>query len=255
MKTIYFLPPLGPPAFVIFLFAASIALIAASVFLRTNWQSHQAKRLERLSLDSGVFGLFASIVFLWMSSGITLVDFYLPALFASPWAAAGALLIALALFGLRKAHLGVYGGLEIAGACVTLAICGFTSYGSALQRAAALLGAVYFFVRGLDNADKGDLIGVLRRVSSHRRTWYLAATFVAVAIVVVLPRPPVRPPFMANFDGTELPVSAVSCGDLFIVCDEAAWREHQRLLVATNAERASAEVQAEKRADVLWRRR
>ena len=207
-----FLPPLTFSAEVIVPFAIGISLIAVAFC---------ARRLGKMSaLQPGLVNvggfLIALAILLWLTTAVPLVwTFYVPALFASPWIGIAAALLGLALWAIRRVWLGAYGGLEIIAAIATIAICALSHYGSGFQRGIALLGAIYFLVRGLDNAEKGrllaDLRGVPKRVWKVLGTWALgAALFTALA--TLLPRPDIEPPYLEGAHGGVLPASATDCG-------------------------------------------
>jgi hypothetical protein len=207
-------------------------------------------RVQAGLIDVGGLSI-ALAIFLWLTAAVPLVaTFYIPALFASPWIAVAATLLGLALWAIRRVWLGAYGGLEVIAALVTIAICAFSQYGSDFQRGIALLGAIYFLVRGLDNAEKGHLLADLRR--APKRVWKIGGAgalgaAVLTAFAILLPGPSIEPPYLESAYGGVMPVSATDCGRPFVVCDRAAWIENRRLRTASNTERALAEREATRR--------
>jgi len=181
-------------------------------------------------------------------------EYYVPAIFASGWAAVAAILLALALYMLRRSYLGAYGAVEIIGALATIFVCASTNYGSPFERGAALAGAVYFLVRGLDNAEKGDFwIGAFAKIRRFRPSPSLVVAWCTITLMVCLmfyteSRQTVEPPYMVDIRGGDrTPVSPMMCGRLYIECDAAAWREHRRLKLGTQAQRDAAERAADQR--------
>lgn len=163
LKLTYYLPSLSPPWPVVAFFVASVVLGVASFI--AAWGLGRDQSGSGAANGFGIAALFAllgAFILFCFSSGMTIVAFYLPALFASPWSAVAAAIVGLLLFWLRKKNLGFYGAIEIVGAGVTLVVVAFNSYGSTAQRASALLGAIYFLIRGLDNAEKGELLSKIR---------------------------------------------------------------------------------------------
>jgi hypothetical protein len=244
-----FLPPLTFSTEVIVPLAIGVGLIVVALC---------AKRLGKTSpVQTGLIEVggisIALAILLWITTAVPIVSaFYVPALFASPWIGLAATLLGLALWGIRRVWLGAYGGLEVIAAMVTIAICAFSEYVSGFQRGIALLGAIYFLVRGLDNVEKGELLTDLRRVP--KRVWkYIATAALGAAIVTafatLLPGPGIEPPYLEGVHGGVLPASATDCGRPFVVCDTAAWIENRRLRAATHAERVLAEREAEQRFD------
>jgi len=213
-------------------------------------------KLKRMTKDlAGLAGLvfFCAVAFTLLAIGPVIADFYVPVVFASGWAALAAGVVGVVLFFLRRVALWVYATIEVSGAIVTLLICGISTYGSPYQRGSALVGAIYFLIRGLDNAEKANLAHiVIHRLRAFEYRKIAAAVVVSVAAIFVamLPKPTdfVAPPYLTSKDGLRMPVSPMDCGDLFIVCDEAAWRERDRLVKGTAADRAKAEQEAERRA-------
>lgn len=247
----HYLPSLAPPIAVTLVGVASSVSLVAGITSLSLFKGARVKRYASSIISISGYGIALFFLALWFSSGITFIEFYAPAIFNSPWAAAFAATVGVGLFFLRRNWLGMYGAVEIVGAAATLIICGFTAYGSTFQRASALLGAMYFLVRGMDNAEKGGLLSAIRR-SLPKLGWREILAVVAMTVTVVaalIPDPDgdVMPPYMGSRDGTRLPVSAIECGNLFIVCDEAAWHEHERLVRGSPADRAQAESDAERR--------
>lgn len=248
----HYLPPITPPVIVTFGLTFSLAIFIGLLVVR-KFSGRVSKSKVSADLIAGSVFLFCfSTLLLFTSSGITLMTFYVPAVFSSPWAALTAGVLGLGMFALRRSYQGVYGAIEIVGACITLGICGFTDYGSTPQRLIALLGGMYFLVRGLDNADKGGLVPILKRLHAHLGYWSIVNIALILSVVVAVSLLPSRydaigPPYIEGRDGSRVPVSAIKCGDLFIICDESAWREHARLLRATRSERGRAETEAEAR--------
>ncbi len=54
----------------------------------------------------------------------------------------------------------------------------------------------------------------------------------------------VAPPYLGTAEGNAMPVSAIECGRMFIICDAPAWSEHDRLLAGSEADRAKAQAEA-----------
>lgn len=232
--------------------AASALLFATSYFLARVWPRKTDSTLPLQVFGTAALLLALCVVGLLVSSFATFVDFYLPVFFASPWAAAGVAVAGVGLYWLRSRWLHVYAALEIAGAIATSVICAFTSYGSPLARGAALLTATYFLVRGLDNAEKGKLFPRIRLYA--RRTGWRGALMLALVLPVALmplyltnPDADVAPPFLSSKEGARIPVSPMRCGSTLITCDEAAWRERERLINGTPEDRARAEADADRR--------
>jgi len=201
--------------------------------------------------------LLAGFLITLLTVGPTFAQYYLPVAFNSSWAALVAMLLGIGLFAIRKNALAWYAAVEIVGAAATLIVCAASSYGSSSQRAAALVGGIYFLIRGLDNADRGDLLNKLKELQVRvPPTAVVGATFLLTALFaptfMEVGRAPPTPPFLAGAYGDRVPVSPLKCGSSFVVCDEAAWRERERLLHATPAERAEAERSANARAEALF---
>lgn len=249
--------------------AAGILLILSYALARLR--PEKAELSLQLALGGGLAIVGATVASLF-SVIPTFLEFYAPVIFASAWIAPFSGLAGLSLFLLRRKRLDIYGMIEICAAVVAIGVCAFNAGGSASQRAVALLTATYFLVRGLDNADKGKLLHSIKRWFRHSETLtrilkqrrrpragYATVAFFVIGIVgiFVLPRPDnaVPPPYMSNKDGTRLPLSPVHCGDLFVVCDEAAWRARDHLIHGSEAERRKAEQKATDRFNDLERQR
>lgn len=243
----------------LWLFAGAVALFAISglVHLLVS-DSGLPRRIGIELLKLGGFALALAFLMLLLTSGLTFIDFYLPAIFASPWAALLAGFVAICLFALRKVSLATYGAIEIAGATVTLAVLGFSSFGSPFQRGISLLTAAYFLIRGLENAEKGHLhhhllssLRSLRRPSNWRQIYILCIPL-AVWLSATGPSSAIKPPFLEDRFGQRLPVSAIKCGQPFIKCDESAWRQHEQLANGTAADRAKSEAEAKARYEYYY---
>ena len=255
-----YLPPLTPPTWVIVLGACVLSSFIASVIISRFFSTPNTKQISKLALAAGLYGSVALFFSLIMSSGSTFFSFYVPALFESPWAAPFAIFAGLILFAIRKFRLELYSFVEIIGALLTIAVVASTSYGTAFQRGAALITSIYFLIRGLDNADKSDLQGKIK-IWFQKNSWgeILSRGGAAIIMVAVLIgsfnlKPLVAPPYMSSVKSSDLPVSALECGEIFIVCDENAWRERERLLKATPEERARSYKEARIRAEKLFAR-
>ena len=244
MQTV-FLPPLWPPTFVWIAFVAGIAVaLIASLLCSGRWISKATRNILR-GIAAAVI-LAAAMGFI-IATNQTLGDFYVPALFNSPFAALAALVLGYWLYRLRAKYLHLYAALELVGAVATITICAITPYGSSYARAAALLTAIYFLVRGMDNAEKGKLFRRLRvckrKVGSRNLViWAVLMSFgLALGVWSDSQDRDVAAPYRSKEGGGRTPVSALECGGFFIVCDEAAWRERDRLMNGTPADRARAE--------------
>lgn len=251
MPMSYFLPSLWPPLPVVLLAAMPLAILALFTALK-NLRLFEAQR-QIIKISMGVAGVFLAFGLTLVVASVvpTFIDFYIPAIYASPWVGVLAVGLGLALFIVRKKWLGVYGAIEILGALVTILICGLTDYGSAFERGAALLGATYFLVRGLDNADKGDLMSMVSYAIGRWRMKLLIPPAMAALTVgfVILPGPDnaIEPPFLEGKGGERLPVSPMMCGAPFIICDQKAWFEKKRLSSGSDTDRAAARQAAEQR--------
>lgn len=232
-----FLPSLAPPDEVLLMIWLCALAVGLSVIFRATRKRNSETIATLLMLFAFSLGMNAASA-LFFTSVAPFIFFYLPIWFYSPWSAAAASIIAIMLYVVRKRAQGIYGLLEIIGAVGTMIVVASTKYGSAASRAAALLGAVYFLIRGLDNADKGNLgpqlAGWLRQ--SGLGSWIVV--LLAMASIVLMgwlfalaQRPPVAPPYMMGRFG-RFPVSAMKCGSKLVFCDKAAWREHDRLVIA-----------------------
>ena len=150
----YYLPPLSPPWYVGAVFVLGIAILAPTFLFR--------KRLSRLKtvalavIGGSLAGL--GTLGIYFSSFVTFIEFYIPPFFMSGYAALAAIPIGIALFELRRRQRGIYGALEVLGAAIAIVVTAGAQYATWSQRAIALLGAIYFVVRGLDNANEGKLI-------------------------------------------------------------------------------------------------
>ena len=254
MRSAYYLPPLTPPQEVLWTFligAGGLFSLAAVIAFY-----HGQGRKMALSLFSGIAGLAFGMGFITLleSSGATFLQFYAPMIFSSTWIALVAGILAMLLFAIRKISLGTYAAIEISGAVSTLIVVGANSFGSATQRASALLTAIYFLIRGLDNAEKAMLHLAIGRAyldwKSRPLKYKLTAAVPLLApSVLLLPNPDrsIVPPYASGIHGGRLPVSAIHCGSPIVFCDEAAWHEHERLLRGSAEDRARAELEAEKR--------
>lgn len=240
-KFVGMLPPLWPPLWVWHVAAYSLVPVAASVLVMRSFVvdekngSNLGRRPDGLGCMSlGCLGYFLVIVGLVFSSGIRLVLFYFPALFASPFMGAAAIPLAIALFILREKRLALYGLLEIAGACATVLYTGIVQQPTAGARAAAILGAMYFVVRGLDNAKKGllwsQLKGLFKTHGIYAATagmFMVAASFTFV-VLIASGRVPV--PFALGWWGIPKPVSPEECGGFLVVCDTASWKLYEKMV-------------------------
>jgi len=227
-------------------------LLAVGLFLGRVWPQKADSELPIQVFGAGIVLLFMCVIGLLITTFPTFATFYLPVFFASPWAALGVVLLGGGLYWIRSKWLQFYAALEIIGAIATSVVCAFTNYGSPLARAVALLTATYFLVRGLDNAEKGKLFPKLRQLA--RRAGWQGVIIAALVIPFVVmmrffnPDADIPPPFMSSKEGARMPVSPMRCGQLLITCDEAAWRQRERLLRGTPEDRARAEADAER----LW---
>ncbi len=239
----HYLPPLTPEPITIYLGLAGAGTLAvAAIGLRySRLPEWVLEFLFRISMFLGLF----FVVTLLASTGGTLVNFYLPALFDSPWVAIAAIFVAFCLFTMRVYCLHIYASIEILGALATIFICSFTQYGTTSQRAAALLAATYFLIRGLDNgrnASLGQMI--VNRIQNY--SWKQIFIFpIAIAsamffAIFVSTWPRISPPYMTNIKGPPRPISALYCRSAFVVCDEVAWREYERLQAGTPEDRAQS---------------
>lgn len=248
----YFLPPLTPPPLVIWTLGVSVAGVCIGALTRAVGPAPKfVEGATRLMVGSGYLFLLGLFLLL-SSSGLTFFDFYAPAIFESPWIAPIAIALGLALFGIRKFWLGAYGAIEILGALATVVVCALTQYGSTFERGAALLGAIYFLVRGLDNAEKGNLASMI--VSNVRQNAFPAllipaTLIIAMAFLVVMPEGDgnIPPPYLGGARGERVPVSPIQCGGIWIVCDRASWELKEQLLNGTQEERDAAEDVADRR--------
>lgn len=248
------LSTLQPPGWVIVVAAISIVVFAfsAGTLIAVGPNSRVASTAER-AVEISVMGLLVALGGAFFSSGQTLLTVYLPALFLSPWAAVATGGLGLMLFQVRKKALHAYAVLEIAGACLALAASAFSDAGTAGARAAALLGAMYFLIRGLDNADKGELVTKAKKRLADmpvRRRWMigvLGVSWVIMFAAMALWAPRFTPPYMVG--RLRLPVSALRCGEVLVVCDANAWRQRERLIRGSDADRAAAEAAARNRID------
>ncbi|GAA0300097.1 hypothetical protein GCM10009087_07420 [Sphingomonas oligophenolica] len=240
----------------LWLFAGAVVLTSIGALLRFLGSGLElARRIGGDLLKVGGLTFGFGVLMLLGTSGLTFVEFYLPAIFASPWAALLAGLIAICLFALRKISPATYGAIEIAGAIGTLTVLGFSSFGSPFQRGISLITAAYFLIRGLDNAEKGLLhrrfLTSLRKLSDWRKAAPLVLIVAFIPLIAWLSAnnrfAAIKPPFLGGKGGERLPVSAIECGEPFIVCDESAWRQHERLENGTAADRAQAEADANAR--------
>lgn len=246
------LPPLQPPGWVIAVAAISIILFmfSAGTLIAGGSSSRAAPTAERF-VGISIMGLLLALTGAFFSSGQTLLTVYLPVLFLSPWAAVAAGVLGLILFQVRKKALHVYAVLELAGACLALATSAFSDAGTAGTRGAALLGAMYFLIRGLDNADRGKLVEKAKKRFADmpaRRRWTIGVVGVFSILMfsaVALWAPRYTPPYMIG--RFPLPVSAMRCGEVMVVCDAAAWRQRERLDRGSDADRAAAEAAARDR--------
>ncbi len=253
-----YLPSLAPPAAVWVFGVAAALLFGCSRFVIWVWPHGRNLKISfTLQIFAGLcLALF--LLGLTFSSFETFAIYYLPVIFASRWAAAVVVVAGFALFWLRTKWLRIYAMVEIGAAIATAIICAGTSYVTPLARGAALLTATYFLIRGLDNASKAGLIEstgkYIRKYGP--KYWPFAILWVSAIVLQFSKRPSeILPPYMVNVDGRRSPVSAVRCGRPFIVCDEPAWRERERLLRGHPADRARAEAEAERRFDEEEERR
>lgn len=220
--------------------ASAIVLIFAMAIRRVFSQQNK-RALEFVEISSALL-LAVSLLISAATISETLINFYLPTIFLSPWAAVGSFVAGLLLFALRKKYLGIYGIIEVVGAIVTTIICAITVYGSSVERAAALLGATYFLIRGLDNVDKGNVVPTVaawieyRRYIDYKGALAVAVGVLAFAVSTIREEDMVQPPYLVDIrSGARTPVPATMCGRAFIVCDRAAWRESNRLKAASVA--------------------
>lgn len=252
-----YLPPLTPPTIVWVGLVVSGALLPIAILLTSGgWLSRKNGGARIVTVAAFLF--LGSAVGLLVTSFFTFMMFYIPAFFNSPLAAVFAIGAGFGLYWLKKNRLHLYAAAEIIGAGGTLIACVFTPYGSPLARTAALVAGIYFLVRGLENAEKSELWSKLRQRlrNLERPDWLIMAVGLATMVNAILPRPEViDPPYMANKDGSQTPVSPLDCGGFFIVCDEAAWRERDRLLRSTPADRARSEQEAGVRRQREYERR
>jgi len=241
----YYLPPLTPPTYVVVVGLVSGLFVMLGLISKRFTKGPAVERVGKALFQVGWLGTLVFFCGALFSSGITFLYFYLPALFDSAWAALAAFVIGIGLFVLRKRQLAIYAGLEIGGAFLTIAVCALTQYGSSYQRAIALMTAIYFLIRGLDNADKGDLYSKLKvHFKRMKRREKFVAFIMGIGLIIgtgtsIYSEILVAPPYMSSPRGV-FPVSVMECGGLFIVCDEKAWREHKRLQTGTIEDRRQA---------------
>lgn len=201
--------------------------------------------------------VMASVVAV-MSGGIILVQgaaylltYYSRPFFESKWVAIAAFVLGLLLFWLRSRRLYLYAAIELAGAMAAILVCALSTYGTASQRASALLGAVYFLIRGLDNADKGKLLEQVR--ANVGALIAIVAFFAIIGAAVAWGRSYREDVRATRFSA---PVSPERCGDTLVFCNAGAWREHWRLRTLTPAQRAQAEQRRIKAVENWdWKRR
>ena len=234
------LPPLYPPPEALIGVVASVCvLVLCRIAIKKVRAGQWAGVVRTIQLMSA-----ASIcVFLLLAVGTVggrFFSFYFPVIFASKWAAIIAAFFGVGLFILRKKWLGLYGALEVIGAIVTICICAFIENGSTFQRASALLGATYFLVRGLDNAEKGGVgefvwpeIRSLLSGNGAKVIVIASFTLSAIGIVVVVnhnsPHEKIAPPYIESYTGKRVKVTPQYCDRIFVICDKKAWDEYRRL--------------------------
>lgn len=230
--------------------AAAISGIGCGVFLT---RKNPCSDFGQKALSIGAAGLLGAIFLSLFSVLPTILFFYAPEVFASRWVSIFALIAGIILFELRKRRLDLYGALEILGAVAAIVVCATNSTGTPSQRAMALITATYFLVRGLDNAERGQLKTTLRLAYPSIRRGLLmllgGAMFMAIVVAGSWGRnSDVKPPYMSNHDGSVIPLSPMWCGGAFVICDESAWRERSRLMQGPESGRKAAEVAANERA-------
>lgn len=247
-----------PPWYVLACGGVALLCIIGSSAIRHRLKSERAQNLSNKLFDASFVPVTIFFVGVMFSTVPTLVEFYLPALFDSTWAAVAAMIVGLLLFWLRKAKPARYAALEILGALATMTVCGSSQYGTPYQRGTALLAATYFLIRGLDNADKGNLLGRLatraRTLAAldRRRLALIALVFIMFPIGLaasIASKKGLSPPYLDTARGGGIPVSALECGDLWVVCDEAAWRRREALIRGSAKDRARDKIDVDARVD------
>lgn len=196
-------------------------------------------------------------LFIWaVGAAQTIVDFYLPALFRSHLVGIAAVTVAVILYLVRKNARWLYALIEIAGAILAINVAAIPSGISFSQRAVTVVGAIYFLVRGLDNAEQGMLWAKLWEArhflpKNIGRQGAIVAVVVAVLGIGAVSRSrlaDVAPPYMTSAEKPDkMPVSPMECGELFVTCDERSWHRRARLIHGTDLERTDARIDAERR--------
>ena len=250
-----FSPPLLPPLETMVGIAIACFLLLSAWLLSKLERSGWPVNPKGMAVAGGFLLFFAAAHALAFSGGV-FIAFYASPLFRSPWIALVALVVGLALFALRRFQQGLYGGLEILGSIATIIVCASTPYGSDFERAAALLGAIYFFVRGLDNADKGELkrlVANLYRLVGAKKAMLFAGFCVAVggifAVAALRRDDGIPPPYIESYTGERLPIHPLWCHRVYSVCDQKSWEDWSRLRRAPPEElaRANADFEARER--------
>lgn len=255
-----YLPTLWPPFEALVSLGVMTLGFGGGLLLRSPTASERMQKLRLTMLNVGAFFAIMSLIFLATSTFQTFAMFYVPAIFMSPWAAVAAIMIAIPLFILRKYHLGTYGLFEIVGALATIFVCASVKQDDVFQRGAALTAAVYFLIRGLDNADKAKLPSKLAELASlvwkimckKRRIAKLLGYVALMALAIYIPSlaPRYDPPYFYGPKTGFRPASPLECGRWSVVCDEKAWREHDRLMKASEGEREQSWADAMNRTTV-----
>ncbi len=254
-----FVPPFIVPTFIKWAFALWVPLTLLLLVLKSHLKFKREE--NKAAIAAAPFSLLFMIFFSWFVGSInTITEFYLPALFYSRWIALVSFALAIVLFFIRKHAKWLYALIEISGACLALYVSAIPSAIPVTQRAVTLVGAIYFLIRGLDNAEQGRLpqkLGEAIRLFPRHYVRLLTAAVVAGLVITVGIASrnrfaDVKPPYRSLVKSPmPIPVSPLECGQLWVVCDEGSWRERDRLLAGSAAERAAAEGTAEARRNAL----
>lgn len=253
----HFVPPLVFSPYTYLPTLGTIAVVIALWFKRRR--DYKGQESDPPSFLPTLATAFWLVWALWsVAYPDTMYNFYLPALYHSQWLGLVVACIAITLYFLRKEARWFYALLEIIGASLAIYVTTIPSDLPFAQRAVAIVGAVYFLIRGLDNADQGKL---------WKKIWTTFATSPRLAVVVILfsalgtaagmfveksdrlqhPMPDL--PAGAYTHDLWRPVSAIKCGQPFVSCSKENWIERERLLAGTPKERATAELEADRRFD------
>lgn len=257
-----FLPPLVPS------WSGLIPVLGTTGIVSAAWAGSRRRRyLSEDSPSTGLPGIAAAAVLIWMIWSLfyadTIYHYYLPALYHSQWLGAAVAVLAVFLYFVRKRARWFYAVLEIAGAAAAIYVTTAPSNLPFVQRVVAIVGAIYFLIRGLDNADQGGLWKMLRSRSLELRVIIPVISIAGAAATIIFygadssqknPHPFPDPPFALYADKLMRPVSAARCGEPFVTCSEENWRERTRLLAGTEKDRDAAELDADRRFDAYLTR-